>query len=51
MQYFSKKVDGTIHYLIHALLQPSDAGVKAVRGMYLKISAKKAEIGQRAAEH
>jgi len=30
----------------------SAAGVKAVRGTYLKISAeKRAEIGQRAAEH
>jgi len=38
-------------YLIHAVLQPSAAGAKAVRGMYLKISAEKAEIGQRAAEH
>ena len=37
---------------IAAVLQPSAAGAKAVRGMYLKISAeKKAEIGQRAAEH
>ncbi len=37
---------------VAAVLQPSAAGVKAVRGTYLKISAeKKAEIGQRAAEH
>jgi len=37
---------------IAAVLQPSAASTKAVRGMYLKISAeKKAEIGQRAAEH
>ena len=37
---------------IAAVLQPSAAGAKAVRGTYLKISAeKKAEIGQRAAEH
>ena len=37
---------------IAAVLQPSATGTKAVRGMYLKISAeKKAEIGQRAAEH
>jgi len=39
-------------YLIHTVLQPSAAGAKAVRGMYmyLKISAEKAEIGQHAAE-
>ncbi len=37
---------------VAAVLQPSAAGVKAVRGTYLKIGAeKKAEIGQRAAEH
>ena len=51
-QYF-KKVDGTIQgpsYLIHAVLQPSAAGAKAVRGTYLKISAE-VEIGQCAAEH
>ena len=37
---------------IAAVLQPSAAGAKAVRGTYLKISAeKKAEIGQRAAEN
>ena len=37
---------------IAAVLQPSAAGTKAVRGTYLKISAeKKAEIGQHAAEH
>ncbi len=37
---------------VAAVLQPSAAGVKAVRGTYLKISAeKKAEIGQRAVEH
>ena len=37
---------------IAAVLQPSAAGTKAVRGTYLKISAeKKTEIGQRAAEH
>ena len=37
---------------IAAVLQPSAAGAKTVRGTYLKISAeKKAEIGQRAAEH
>jgi len=46
-------VDGTIQgpsYLIHAVLQPSAAGVKVVRGTYLKISAEKAERGQCAAE-
>ena len=33
-------------------MEPSAADAKAVRGTYLKISAeKKAEIGQRAAEH
>ena len=37
---------------IATVLQPSAAGAKAVRGTYLKISAeKKAEVGQRAAEH
>ena len=37
---------------IATVLQPSAAGAKAVKGTYLKISAeKKAEIGQRAAEH
>ena len=37
---------------IAAVLQPSAAGTKAVRGTYLKISAeKKAKIGQRAAEY
>jgi len=37
---------------IAAVLQPSAASVKVVRGTYLKISAEnKAEIGQRAAEH
>ena len=37
---------------IAAVLQPSAAGAKAVRGTYLRISAeKKAEIGQRAADH
>ena len=37
---------------IVAVLQPSAASAKAVRGTYLKISAeKKAKIGQRAAEH
>ena len=36
---------------IAAVLQPSAAGAKAVRGMYLKISTeKKAKIGQRAEE-
>ena len=37
---------------IAAVLQASAAGAKVVRGTYLKLSAeKKAEIGQRAAEH
>ena len=37
---------------IAAVLQPSVASVKAVRGLYLKISAeKKAEIGQIVAGH
>ena len=37
---------------IAAVLQPSAAGAKVVRGTYLKISAeKKAEIGQHAVEH
>ena len=37
---------------IAAILQPSVAGAKAVRGTYLKISVeKKAELGQCAAEH
>ena len=52
--YFNipNKVDGTIQgpsYLIHAVLQLSAAGAKVVGGTYLKISAEKAEIGQRAA--
>ena len=37
-------------YLIHTILQPSAAGAKAVRGMYLKNSVEKAEIGEHAAE-
>ena len=37
---------------IAAVLQPSAAGTKVVRGTYLKISAeKKPEIGQHAVEH
>ena len=37
---------------IATVLQPSAAGVKVVRGTYLKINAEnKAEIGQHAAEH
>ena len=51
---FGKKslIDIRSNMEIAAVLQPSAAGAKAVRRMYLKISAeKKAEIGQRAAEH